>query len=101
MATIKNFLSRKLYEVEPITAYLFKSETYVAGLYKGARLIGCMVYPPYGVEVSTLGKHIEDIFPKNLNDLELFMEKNKQKARYYENTDIVYFDENDNVIRDE
>ncbi|MFK8302667.1 hypothetical protein ACI75Y_07120 [Capnocytophaga stomatis] len=96
----KYTLNKNFWNIEPIPALLKKSDTLVAGLYLHHLLLGFLIFDDCKSAFTDFAPHITKIFPENLNDLDAFIEKNENRIVYYNSNDIVLFDENNNVIRD-
>ena len=96
-----HYVFKSLHEVEPIWAYLHKSGVYVIALYTGQHLIGCMLdYYKNPISLKSLSQSMEDLFPKDINDIDAFIEKNQGRVSYYSETSICYYDDDNNIIKD-
>lgn len=80
----KKFLFNIFYNIEPLSAYLQKSGVFVLGLYFQNRLVGAFLEETeVKITFTQMGMALDNVFPKNLNDLDEFVKKNKKTVEYY------------------
>lgn len=91
------FLSQHLWNIEPIVIYLKKSHSFVAGLYLHQHLVGCYLLPTCSVSLVQIAPYMPVFFPKDLNFLDDFAERNPTVAYFY-STDIIRIEANGDVL---
>lgn len=84
-------VAEELIDIVIQTIYLKKSSTWLCGLYKGCTFIG-VVWDYTDVSIKSKIKSADDLFPKNLNDLEKFEKDFEDRVTYHKATDYRYFD---------
>ncbi|CEN54438.1 hypothetical protein [Capnocytophaga canis] len=85
IATERRFLFDIFYNVEPLSAYLMKTNTYMIGLYYQNRLIGGFLEETTETPITytQMGMALDNVMPKNLSDLGKYVKKNKGVVEYY------------------
>jgi hypothetical protein len=68
---------------------LRKTDTWLIGLYKGCDFIGC-IWDYKTENAEKILKAADDLFPKDLNDLEAFEDKFSDRVTYHDSRDYSY-----------
>lgn len=82
------FLNRNLWNIYPITIYLEKSNSFIAGLYRHTFLVGCFMFGKSLISIKKFASHIDTFFPEDIHQLNNYIEKNTAVTYYY-STDIL------------
>lgn len=85
VATERRFLFDIFYNIEPLSAYLAKTNTYMIGLYNQNRLIGSLLEETTNTPITftQMGIALDNVMPKNLAELEEYIKKYKNVVEYY------------------
>lgn len=84
-------VAEELIDIVVQTIYLKKSDTWLCGLYKGCTFIG-LVWDFKTSNVTPLIKAADELFPKDINDLEKFEKEFGERVTYHKASDYRYFD---------
>ncbi len=97
---IEKYLFRILYNIEVESLFLYKSNTYVMGLYSKNRLVGCMYEVGSPFSVAKLVEQIEEIFPPHHLNMGKWKRERNHIGMYLDQNSlsIHYFDVNDNEV---
>ena len=92
---IKYYVFDSMRNLMPIWAYLKKSYTYVVGLYRDGQLVGCHVDSVKNpVSLKQLTQSVFDIFPQDLEEMDSYIQRNKERIKYsYEDSVTGYYEE--------
>jgi hypothetical protein len=91
---MKRIVAEELIDIVVQTIFLKKTETWLCGLYKGATFIG-LTWDHTDVDIKSKLKSSDELFPKDLNDLDTFKNKYGDRVTYHPVTDYSYFDLSD------
>lgn len=84
-------IAKELVGVTIQSICLKKSDTWLFGLYKGSTFIG--VFWDFKTEkTKKLFEAAEDLFPKNINDMEIYEQKFGSRVTYHSCNENNYFD---------
>lgn len=87
-------VAEELIDIVVQTIYLKKTQTWLCGLYKGCTFIG-VAWDYSDVDITQMIKAADDLFPKDLNDLDAFKKEFGDRVTYHSASDYRYFDLSD------